>query len=622
MTRNLNSITGLGHFMLLLAAEGRREEFAARMRALRPAINGGKVPPALTLVGRHGIAAAWGGTVLEKGETATVVGIFQRTRHDCPGVDAPAIERLFMESGNGTVDAGALQGGNFAAVAVHNTEPRALALTSPFRQLPLYRAALDGLTVFATDARLVTALGLLPRDLDTTALYHYLNYSCIPAPCSIFRRLRKVPAGTQVWASPGTVIEEPYWRPRLTGDREAPLDTLEAELRDHIHETVEAYRPTSGVRWGTFLSGGTDSSSITGILSRVPDAPPVNTYSIGFGEAGYDELEFARIAARHYGTSAHYRQVDEQDTLAAIPTLLEAYDEPYGNASAVPTYYCATAAADDGIRVMVAGDGGDESFGGNSRYAKDAVYRSYARLPQGLRSALARIAGAHHRDGHLLANRVRNFVRRGAMSNPARFYQEESFASEHFDELLSPCVRNSVDRDASLDLMRKHYDEAGPEIDELHRLMYIDQMMAIADNDLVKVQRASQAAGVCVTYPYLDTQLVDFTGRLPAAMKVKGTHKRYLFKRALRDLLPAEILSKRKQGFGLPIALWARRPGAFRDLLHDTLRSQRAVERGYFETDFVAGLLDTHDRGSWDMSPELWRLLMLELWQREYVDVT
>lgn len=621
MTSNLNSVTGLGHFMLLLTGDEQRDRLAARVRALRPAICGGKIPPALTLIGRHGIAAGWGGITVHKGDAATVVGIFQRARHDVPGVDARVIEQLFMEHSCGVVDATTLDGSNFAAVAVHNSEPRALALTAPFRQLPLYRATLDRLTVFATDARLVTALGILPRELDTMALYHYLNYSCIPAPHSIFRRLRKMPAGTQLLATPGTAVEERYWWPRFAGDRDAPLDVLESELRDQIHETVGAHRPTSGVKWGTFLSGGTDSSSITGVFARMPDATPVQTYSIGFGEAGYDELEYARIAAAHYGTQARYRQVDEQDTLAAIPTLLEAYDEPYGNASAIPTYYCAAAAADDGVRLLVAGDGGDESFGGNERYAKDAVYRAYARLPQPLRATIARVLGRPSRDGGLLANRVRNFARRGALANPARFYQEESFASEYFEELLTPCLRAGIERDASLAVMQRHYD-ALPDADELHRLMYIDLMMAIADNDLVKVQRASHAAGVCVTYPYLDRRLVDFTGRLRAAMKVNGRQKRYLFKRALRDLLPAEILAKRKQGFGLPIALWARRPGAFRDLVHDTLRSQRTVERGYFEQGFVERMLDTHDRGGWDMSPELWRLLMLELWQREYVDAT
>lgn len=620
MTRNLNSVTGLGHFMLLLVdSADRARVLAERLRRLRPAISGGKVPPVLKTVGPHAIIAGWGGITIDEGEASTVVGIFQRARYDAPALDAHTLHRLFAEHVPGTVDPARLHGANFAAVVVHNTEPRALALTAPFRQLPLYRATLDGLTVFATDARLVVELGVLPPDVDHDALYHYLNYSCIPAPHSIFRRLRKVPAGTQLRATPGMTLEECYWRPRFTGDYDGPVAALERELRDEIFETVRGHRPDATLRWGTFLSGGTDSSSIAGILSREHGAPPVRTYSIGFGEAGYDELEFARIAAARFGADARYRYVDEQDTLAAIPKLLEAYDEPYGNASAVPTYYCAAAAAADGMQVLIAGDGGDESFGGNERYAKDAVYRAYARLPQWLRNAVASRVGRPSRESGLLANRVRNFARRGALANPARFYKEESFASEYFDELLSPGFRGGIERDGSLHLMQQHYDELG-HADELHRLMYIDLMMAIADNDLIKVQRASQAAGVCVIYPYLDMRLVDFTGRLRSYLKVNGTHKRWLFKRALREVLPERILAKPKQGFGLPIAVWARRPGPFRELMHDTLRSRRAAERGWFEQGFIEHLLDAHDRGGWDMSPELWRLLMLELWQREHVD--
>ena len=619
MTRNLTSTTGLGHFLLLVGHSGAGETWQQTVSRMSPGISLGKLPPAVSCIGTHALVAAWGGITVDHGERSSVVGIFQRARYDRQGGDPAAVRRVFESTRNGTVDASELQGANFCAVAVDRNEPRALALTAPFRQLPLYRVSNHGVTAFATDVRLLTAAGIAAHDVNIEALYHYLNFSCVPAPFSIFEKVRKIPAGTQVRATPETTVEEPYWRPKFTGDIDGDEATLAKELRERLYSAVRAHRPDPDIAWGAFLSGGTDSSSITGILATEHGHDPVNTFSIGFGEEGYDELEFAKIAADHFGARGHYRTVGEQDTLKAIPYLLEAYDEPYGNASAIPTYYCASEAAGQGLRVMLAGDGGDESFGGNERYAKDAVYRAYARLPGGLRRAIGRRFREPSRSGGLLLNRIRNFARRGALDNPARFYCEESFASDYFDELLSPGLRANVSRDASLELVQRHYDDAG-DTEELHRLMYIDQMMAIADNDLTKVQRASQAAGVCVSYPYLDPELVAYAARLRAHWKVKGLKKRYLFKRALKELLPERILTKPKQGFGLPIALWARQPGPFRELMQDTLRSRRAAERGYFDQSFVEGLLDAHDRGGWDLSPELWRLLMLELWQREYVD--
>lgn len=616
MTSNLNTIAGLGHFVVLLGKCVTGNGLEESVRRLRPRITSGKVPPVVQVIGKHAIAATWGGAVIEKGDACTVVGLAQRARHDDPDWSIRALEQI----SSGAVPRGEdTRAANLAAVVIRNDEPRAVALTAAFRQLPLYRATLGDVTAFATDVRLIADLGIVKPEISVEALYHYLNFSCIPAPFSIFENVHKVPAGTIVRTSPGTTIEERYWRPTFPGTEDGSEEAMASGLREKIFSTVRAYRPRDGRRWGTFLSGGTDSSSITGVLASDESRDPVRTFSIGFAEQGYDELQYARIAARHFGADPRYRQVSEQDTIDAIPRLLEAYDEPYGNASAVPTFYCAAAAADEGVQTLLAGDGGDESFGGNTRYAKDAVYRAWSRLPGNFRRSLAARLAGKSLTGSLLENRVRHFVRRGALDNPERFYMEESFASDYFDELLSPCVRARVERNSSLGVVERHYQDC-QDADELHRLMYVDLMMAIADNDLVKVQRASQAAGVTVAYPYLDTDLVEYAGRLHSRWKVKGLKKRYLFKCALRDLLPEQIINKRKQGFGLPIALWSRRPGPFRDLLNDTLRSSRAMERGWFEPDFITGLLDRHDAGGWDMSPELWRLLMLELWQREYVD--
>jgi asparagine synthase (glutamine-hydrolysing) len=210
-------------------------------------------------------------------------------------------------------------------------------------------------------------------------------------------------------------------------------------------------------------------------------------------------------------------------------------------------------------------------------------------------------------------------IRRGTMPNPDRFYSDDSFASDHFDALLSADFGAHIDRDDSLQVQREIYARAGTS-SELHRLMYLDLQMTIAESDLVKVVRSARIAGMDVAFPYLDANLVDYTGRLPASDKVKGLKKRYLFKLAMADILPTEIIKKKKQGFGLPLAVWLRQGGAMRDMVNDVLRSAQARERGYFRSGFVDQLLERHERGSWDHASEIFRLFMLELWHREYID--
>ena len=316
----------------------------------------------------------------------------------------------------------------------------------------------------------------------------------------------------------------------------------------------------------------------------------------------------------------HEKIVDENDTVNFISRMVKGFDEPFGNSSAVPTFYCAELARREGKDLLIAGDGGDEIYGGNERYAKDQVFSWYHKAPSPVRALgtfLARVLGGIDSN---FTNRITNMIRRGTMPNPDRFYSDDSFASDHFDELLSADFRASVARDDSLQIQRDIFARADTK-SELHRLMYLDLKMTIAEGDVVKVVRAAKIAGVDVAFPYLDHSLVDYTGRLPDHFKVWRLKKRYLFKRAMVGILPNEILTKKKQGFGLPISVWLRRGGRMHDLVKDVILSESALGRGYFNPAFIKQLLERHERGSWDYSSEIFRLLMLELWHREYVDM-
>lgn len=488
-----------------------------------------------------------------------------------------------------------------------------------FGSIPLYWTRQGELLAISTDLRLLLNAPGLQRAADPTAVYHYLNFGCIPAPLTICAGIQRLTPGTRLTLGPGSPSAKRYYLPHYPTDLDGPDANLAADLRARIVRSVEDYRPGSQRDWACFLSGGTDSSSIVSILARSSDAGSVHSCSIGFAEAGYDELDFARLAGEACGAIPHLAKVDRDRSLALLDTVVEAYDQPFGNASAVPTLACAELGRSEGFAMMLGGDGGDEIFGGNQRYAKDKVMEAFYRLPKPLKQvgrAIGRLVGGG--SNHFL-NRIENFVQRASLPNPARFYSDDSFASDYFDKLLTPAFRAHVKKDASLDFMQDLYEQ-GDAVESLHAIMRLDLMMAIAQNDLVKVHRACKQYGVVARFPYLDPQLVEYCGRLPAKYKVRGLDKRYLFKRAMADILPQAILRKRKQGFGLPISVWMKEDPAFRERVREVLFDDTTHNRGWVNPDFIAKLVDEHMAGSWDHASAIWQLLVLELWVRRYLD--
>ncbi|WP_251972673.1 asparagine synthetase B family protein [Sphaerotilus microaerophilus] len=497
---------------------------------------------------------------------------------------------------------------------------RLVTYTDAFRTHPVYHLRVGGTVVIASDLRLALAAGVMEPRVNLSSVYHYLNFSYIPAPHSAIHGVNKLPAGSLLDAGPARESIRRYWDAVYPADNRAAEDDRVNQLHDTIVQTVQRYRPQGGTgAWGTFLSGGTDSSSISGILGRQVAGEKVASYSIGFAEEGYDELGYSQIASRYFGLDPHERRVGEDEAVAAIGELVQAFDEPFGNSSAIPTYYCADLAAADGRGLLVAGDGGDEIYGGNERYLKDRIFEMFHTAPAVVRGLGHGLAGLLKGSDARLANRVKNFVYRGSLPNPDRFYSDDSFASDCYEELLSPDFRQAVGINESLQVQRDIYAQAQADC-TIHRLMYLDLKMTIADNDVTKVVRAAKRAGVAPVFPYLDQDLVDFTGHLPGSDKVNGTAKRYLFKKAAVRLLPEEIIKKKKQGFGLPVSVWLRRKGPMHDLVADVLLSDRAAARGYFNREHIQHLWRRHERGAWDHASELYMLLMLELWHRALVD--
>jgi asparagine synthase (glutamine-hydrolysing) len=454
--------------------------------------------------------------------------------------------------------------------------------------------------------------------VDLDQVNSYLNFGFIAAPASIFAGVSRLAPGCRLVGRRGAVAVERYWDMAYPERPISEPRAAEAVYRATEAAVDEALRGLSAKNVGTFLSGGTDSSTVTALLGRI-SGERVSAFSIGFEDERYDEMAYAELAARHVGASHYTRTVTADDGFRVVPRLVEAYDEPYGNNSAIGTLLCAELAQREGVSTLLAGDGGDEIFGGNERYRMDRILARYHLAPAPFRRGLLEPALRRAPEWGVLG-KAQRYVRRANIPMPDRFYSYRLPFLNAAADLLADDFRRSVAVEGPLGVVRDHFHRVDAR-SELNRLLYVDLKLTIGDDDLLKVTRTAELARVGVRFPLLDQALVELTGELPARLKMRGLEKRYLFKKAFRALLPPETLAKRKHGFGVPTSLWLKTDPAFRDLARDTLLSTRARQRGYFRPGALETLMDLHaaDTSSY-YGDVLWTVLMLELWQVRHVD--
>lgn len=456
---------------------------------------------------------------------------------------------------------------------------------------------------------------LEPRaEVDAQAVFDYLYFHVIPSPRTIYRGVFRVPPAHVVRIERGSVTVKPYWVPRFQAVARADFDALAAEFRDCVAQAVQ--RELDGGKPGCFLSGGTDSSTVAGMIGRAAGRSAA-TYSIGFEAEGYDEMQFARIAARRFGTEHHEYYVTPDDLVRSVPAVAAHYDQPFGNSSVLPAYYCARMAREDGVSRLLAGDGGDELFGGNSRYAMQRVFGVYAQVPSLLRGGLLEPVLLRTPVGRLpLARKGRGYIEQARVPLPDRMQMYNLLRRLGIDEVLEPGFRAAVDTDDPLRQQREVWRSV-PDAGDLNRMLAYDWRYTLAEADLPKVCGSTRLAGVEVGFPLLAVPLVDFSMKLPDAYKLKGLKLRWFFKEALRGFLPDEILTKRKQGFGLPFGVWATRHAALRGMATDALHSlsRRGIVRPEFVKTLVGDLLNQHPGYYGEM---VWILMMLEQWLQQH----
>ncbi len=498
--------------------------------------------------------------------------------------------------------------GNFAFAVLEPLKKEAFLALDRVGAERLCYAEHGGQLAFGSSLQSVTAHPAIGRTIDPQAIYDYLYFHTIPAPRSLYLGVHKLLPGQYARLKNSQISTGFYWQADYAPTN-ADFDSQRRNFRSILDQAV---RDADGPSTAAFLSGGTDSSTVVGALTAVRGAP-VDTFSIGFDAAGFDEMEYARCAVERYGCNSHEYYLKPADIVTAIPVIAHEYDEPFGNNSAVPTYFCARAAHKAGFEHMFAGDGGDEIFGGNVRYAKQGLFEAYTHLPallrRGVIEPLAHLPGLS--DRFPLA-KLKSYITQAKVGLPLRLESYNFLHRTPLDQIFSEDFIHAVEPSSTNTALTEVYERTSSD-HYINRLMHLDLKFTLADNDLRKVGTMTEAAGIEVRYPLLDDRLVDFANHLPVDYKVRGQKLRWFFKESLTDLLPEKIINKSKHGFGLPFGVWSVQYAPLGDIVGDSLTSLK--QRGWIRPAYLDHLLMLQ-RGPHASyyGVMIWVMMMLEQW--------
>jgi len=481
----------------------------------------------------------------------------------------------------------------------------------------LYSHQPNGDLIFGSEFQALLKHPSISRDVDFSAIDSYLSYLCVPAPQTAFKQIRKLEPGHWMRWKDGEIETQRYWLPDFS-------KKIKISEEEAIEETTRILRESTRLRMisevplGAFLSGGVDSSTIVALMAQESSAP-VKTFSIGFEEADYSELKYAKIVADHVG--AEYNEfIVRPNALEILPTLVRHYGEPFGDSSAIPTYYVAKETRKH-VTVALNGDGGDESFAGYERHAAMLIAERYRQIPAMLRRALIEVPVNAIPTSELKPSRFRDakrFLKVAKLAKTERYFRWMS----------------GFDRNTKLDM---YTDEFSRAVAGQNSSKYMDQWFAKANgsgvldaallndlmtylpNDLlVKVDIATMANSLEARSPFLDHKLIEFAASLPENLKMRGFRTKSLLKKVASRLVPKEVIYRRKMGFGVPVGKWFR--NEMKGFVKDVLLAERSLKRGIVRPEIIQTYVSEHTAGERDHAFQVWSLLMLDLWFREFID--
>ena len=523
--------------------------------------------------------------------------------------DTEAIVHLYEEHGEGCF---AKLRGMFS-IALWDAKHRKLILARDrVGKKPLFYAEDAKHILFASELKALLTSDLVSREMDEPALSDYFSFGYIPAPKTIYRAVRKVKPGHYLVASTNGIRETCYWDLSYANVEQRSESEWGERLRHQLCEATRV-RMMSDVPLGAFLSGGIDSSSVVAMMSHLSKRA-VTTCSIGFNEKQYNEAEYARQVSGLFSTE-HYEETVEPNAVEIVDKLAWHYDEPFGDSSAIPTYYVSKIARGH-VTVALGGDGGDESFAGYRRYKLDYYEnRLRRRLPQSLRGTIFGPLGQWY---PALAWAPRVFRAKATLQSLARSPLEGYFNSISYfrpddkARLFTPAFKERLADYDSMDVLRQHYNRADTD-DLLSKIQYVDIKTYLTDDILTKVDRASMAVSLEVRAPFLDHELLECAASIPSSLKLRNGVGKYILKKALERQLPRNILYRPKQGFAIPLGAWFKRE--LKEMAHEVIIG---TDDGILDRAFLKKLWNQHQAGLYDRSALLWSTLMFRKWSEMF----
>ena len=499
------------------------------------------------------------------------------------------------------------------AIGIIDSKQRKLLLaTDTIGLTNIYYAQTKKGLVFASCADGVIAHPEVKAEISPQSVYDYVYFHHCPSPHTIYQQVKKLEGGQVLIYQDGKIQIKNYWLPEFSESMNCSTEEMGKQVKQALIDSVSQLAEGED-NTGAFLSGGLDSSSVAGALASVfPDK--AKTFSMGFPVEGYDEIEYANLAVEHFNTRQHEYYLTAEDTVKAIPGIAAYYDEPFGNSSALAAYYCAKLAKENGINVMLGGDGGDEIFAGNERYAQQLVFDYYQHVPgfigNGMEAAINRLPKFLAQQK--LFFKAKRYIEQAKTPLPDRL-QDYNFLHRHAAaEIFQQDFIQQIDLEDPLNLLRESYHRP-EQASTVNRMLYMDWKTTLHDNDLVKVNKMCEMAGVEVRYPLLTQEMIDLSCKIPSADKLQAKELRKFYKQAMVGFLPEKILNKSKHGFGLPFGIWLKDYQPLKELAYDSIESLK--KRPYFKAEFLDHAVKMHQSIYAAYYGELiWILMMLELW--------
>lgn len=514
--------------------------------------------------------------------------------------DTEVIVHLYEDFGEEFVN---YLNGMFAIALWDNREKTLFLYRDRMGEKPLHYLINKEGIIFASEIKSILCNSRYQKEIDLEALYHYFTYYYIPAPFTIYKNIKKLLPGHYLKCiDTGEVVIQKYWDFRHQPDHNKSEDYFVEGLRELLIKSIKM-RLVSDVPLGAFLSGGIDSSTIVAFMSSLVDEP-IKTFSIGFGEKEYNELNYARVIARKFKTD-HHEFIVEPSAVDLIDKLIWHFDEPFNDSSAIPTFLLSEITRKY-VTVALSGDGGDELFAGYDSYRAMMKRRKLKYIPKWVRKIIS----------HQIGDRLPEYTygKRYLQSLCADDIEFFFYGTDRKKNLFSNDYLKIVNKFSSYNVIKDYILNNNTEY--LSRFMYIDSKLYLPDDILVKVDRMSMANSLETRIPFLDHNLIEFVAQIPEKYKMKGSISKYILKKTMENILPNNILNRNKQGFVIPLDVWFK--NELKEMVEDIFSNKLLNETGFFNTDYILKIFNDHMMGRYNHRRFLWSILLFQLWYKNH----